>query len=287
MDDLYLYRLESEDYLLIVNAARVEADREWLQGCLREGSAASRGVEVRDASGRMGAIAVQGPAVVQFVDRGFRKASVAGTRVLVPSRLRKNQVAGFDFSGSTVWVARTGYTGEDGFEIVAPSPLLEGIYSICVEDGRPRGLVPCGLGARDTLRTEMGYPLYGHELDEQTTPIEAGLGGFVSLTKGPFNGREVLVRQKNEGPSKKCVAFRLDEGSAPPRRDYAVWSRGEGSVRIGTVVSGTQSPSLRIGIGLAYVKSESAGVGTQIDVEIRGRRTGATIVRKPIYKKAV
>ncbi len=154
-------------------------------------------------------------------------------------------------------------------------------------EGQPHGLKPAGLGARDTLRTEVCYPLYGHELDEITTPIEAGLGFFVALDKGEFVGRGTLAAQKANGITKKLVAFRMTDKSAPPRPHYPIWSSGSNGVRLGEVVSGTQSPSLGRGIGLGYVPPESAKAQTPIEVEIRGKRAPAMIVPKPIYRKAV
>jgi aminomethyltransferase len=138
------------------------------------------------------------------------------------------------------------------------------------------------LGARDTLRTEYCYPLYGHELDENTSPIEAGLGFFVALEKGDFCGRAALLAQKTEGVKKRCVAFKMVDKSAPPRPGYPIWVDG---VQVGTVVSGTQSPSLSNGIGLGYVPPGAAEIGKRIEIEIRGKRFGAEIVKKPILRK--
>ena len=149
--------------------------------------------------------------------------------------------------------------------------------------GQPFGIKPCGLGARDTLRTEVCYPLYGHELDEQTTPIEAGLGFFVSFDKGEFNGRSVLAEQKaRSGIKKKLVAFKMTGKSAPPRPHYPVWVNG---VNAGVVTSGTQSPSLGIGIGMGYVPTGFAKPKTKIEIEIRGKPFAAVVVPKPIYRK--
>jgi aminomethyltransferase len=200
--------------------------------------------------------------------------------------LEKNQFAGF-FLEKPVHLARTGYTGEDGFEIIAPSEIIEVVWNRILEIGRPFGLQPCGLGARDTLRTEVCYPLYGHELDENTTPIEAGLGFFVALDKGDFVGRRVLAAQKENGVSKRCVAFKMTEKSAPPRPNYPIWDSGSDSKPVGQVTSGTQSPSLGVGIGMGYVPPAFAKPGTAIEIEIRGTRSPAVVVQKPIYKKAV
>jgi aminomethyltransferase len=155
------------------------------------------------------------------------------------------------------------------------------VWDAVLEAGRPFGIKPAGLGARDTLRTEVCYPLYGHELDENTTPIEAGVGFFVSLDKGEFIGRAVLAEQKARGVRKKCVAFKMTEKSAPPRPHYPIWANG---AKVGEVVSGTQSPSLNAGIGLGYVPPELKA-GAAIEIEIRGKRSPAMIVPKPFYKK--
>ena len=150
--------------------------------------------------------------------------------------------------------------------------------------GHAHCLQPAGLGARDTLRTEVCYPLYGHELDENTTPIEAGVGFFVALDKGEFIGRSVLARQKAMGTAKKCVAFKMTGPAAPPRPTYAICAPGAG--KIGDVVSGTQSPSLGLGIGMGYVPPGFVKPETVIEIEIRGRRFPAVVVKKPIFKKA-
>lgn len=285
VDDLYAYRLATNDYLLIVNASRIEADVAWIQKQLN-GFEHKSEVTLRDASDATGAVAVQGPRVAQFIDACFPGASRAGTKVSKVSDLQKNQIAEFRFQGKPIWVSRTGYTGEDGFEVVAPAELIVPVWEKIQAGGEPCGLKPAGLGARDTLRTEVCYPLYGHELDEVTTPIEAGLGFFVALDKTQFTGREKLAKQKAQGVSKKLVAFRMADKSAPPRPQYPLWSSGNQSARIGQVVSGTQSPSLGIGIGLGYVPPEFAKVQNVVEVEIRGRRAPAVIVPKPIYRKA-
>jgi aminomethyltransferase len=185
-----------------------------------------------------------------------------------------------------VWIGRTGYTGEDGFEIVAPNEQLEPIWLRLMALGQPHGLKPAGLGARDTLRTEVCYPLYGHELDENTTPIEAGLGFFVALDKGDFSGRSVLAEQKAKGVAKKLIAFKMADKSPPPRPHYPVWSSGAEGRKLGEVTSGTQSPSLGIGIGLAYVPPECGRPQTPFEIEIRARRFPAVSVAKPIYRRS-
>src|SRR5205814_2159733 len=195
--------------------------------------------------------------------------------------LKKNQLAKLKFEGNEIWVSRTGYTGEDGFEVVAPAGIIESVWNRILELDRPHGLKPAGLGARDTLRTEVCYPLYGHELDETITPIEAGLGFFVAMVKGEFVGRQILAEQKAKGTAKKLVAFKMTGKSAPPRPDYPILSTGPSSSRIGKVTSGTQSPLLGIGIGLGYVPIDFARPGSPIQIEIRGKPAEAVIVPKP------
>lgn len=280
VDDLYAYRLGPEEFLLIINASRIEPDMAWLKERLAAFTGAA--VDLEDASARTGAVAIQGPRAVEFMGQVFGGSSKGGTAVDEVIGLKKNEVGLWDFEGAPAWVARTGYTGEDGFEVVLGADRVESLWNRILEAGRAAGLQPAGLGARDTLRTEMCYPLYGHELDEDTTPVEAGLGFFVALDKGGFVGREVLVRQKAEGVLKRSVAFRMTDKSAPPRPGYPVWHEG---VKVGTVVSGTQSPSLNCGIGIAYVPPTRMAPGTRIEVEIRGRRFAAEIMKKPLYRK--
>ena len=284
IDDLYAYRLTDQEYLLIINASRIETDVAWMEKQLaafpRRGE-----VKFQNTSDLTGAVAVQGPRVVEFMDAFCPGPSTAGIAVARVTDLKKNQAGRFSFAGQPIWVSRTGYTGEDGFEIVAPGHSIEAIWNQLLAAGQPYGLKPAGLGARDTLRTEVCYPLYGHELDENTTPIEAGVGFFVALDKGEFNGRSVLAEQKAKGTGKKLVAFKMTDRSAPPRPHYAIWSTGPGAAKIGEVVSGTQSPSLGIGIGLGYVPPAFAKANTPVEIEIRGKRAPAVVVPKPIYRK--
>jgi aminomethyltransferase len=283
IDDLYAYRLAPEQYLLIINAARIEVDMAWLDQQWRQSDKPGQ-VSLIDASQTMGAVAVQGPAVAGFIGGCFPGASTGGTEVANVGDLKKNQVGRFNFAGKELWVSRTGYTGEDGFEAVAPAGQIGAVWDCLLGAGKPHGLKPAGLGARDTLRTEVCYPLYGHELDEHTTPIEAGLGFFVALEgKGEFRGREIMLGQRAKGAPRKLVAFKMTDRSAPPRPHYPIWSAD--GARLGEVTSGTQSPSLGIGIGMGYVPPESARAGTPVEIEIRGKRASAVVVAKPIYRK--
>jgi aminomethyltransferase len=282
VDDLYAYRLGDDEYLLIVNASRIDADWDWLQEQYESGAVGGE-IRMRNCSDEYGAVAIQGPRVVEFINNVVPGGSISGTFVSKATELKKNELGAFVFDAATIYVARTGYTGEDGFEIIAPAENIEAVWTRALAVGHQGCLQPAGLGARDTLRTEVCYPLYGHELDENTTPIEAGVGFFVSLDKGDFEGRNVLADQKANGTKKKLVAFKMTEKSAPPRPHYPVWANGSA---VGEVVSGTQSPSLNLGIGMGYVPPQFAKVGTKIEIEIRGKRAPAEIFQKPIYRKS-
>lgn len=284
VDDLYLYQLAPDDYLLIVNASRVDADFAWFERLLA--ASPQRGaVTLQNRSNELGAIALQGRRAAEICQPVIPGPARAGTLAAEVRQLKKNQAGQFGFGPHTIWVARTGYTGEDGFEFVAAAAALEKLWDTLLQTGQPLGLKPCGLGARDTLRTEVCYPLYGHELDESTTPIEAGLGFFVALEKGEFTGRTVLAGQKANGTSRKLVAFQMSGKTAPPRPDYPICAPGSSSGPIGRVVSGTQSPSLGVGIGMGYVPPEFSRPQTDLEIEIRGRRAPARVVAKPIYRK--
>jgi len=280
IDDLYAYKLSAGVFFLIINASRIADDVAWLQS---QAAKFSGELKLTDASHQYAAVAVQGPRVKEFIDQCIPGGSNCAMRVARITDLKKNQIGGFPFEHGNVMVSRTGYTGEDGFEIVGSDDAIQKIWDKMLSVGQPFGLKPAGLGARDTLRTEVCYPLYGHELDEHTTPIEAGVGFFVALDKGEFNGRAVLAEQKANGVKKKCVAFKMTDKSAPPRPHYPIWANG---APVGEVVSGTQSPSLNLGIGMGYVPPEFAKPDTKIEIEIRGKRFAAVVVKKPIYQKS-
>jgi aminomethyltransferase len=278
IDDLYLYRTDAEEFLMVVNASRIDADFAWLEK-QKAAFAGRAGVELTNRSDEFAAVAVQGPKVADFIDYIFLPGAQTA------AGLQKNEMVRLNFGGHGVFVSRTGYTGEDGFEIVAPAGSIEGIWNKLLEVGKPSGLKPAGLGARDTLRTEAGYPLYGHELDEDTSPLEAGVGFFVSLSKGEFTGHAVLAQQKAAGPTRKLVGFKMTERTAPPRPGYPIWSASGGTAPMGRVTSGTQSPSMGIGIGLGFVAPEFSPANTAIGIEVRGKKLPAVVVTRPIYRK--
>jgi glycine cleavage system T protein (aminomethyltransferase) len=276
IDDLIAYRISDQKFLLVVNAARAEEDFAWLQNHLSAvdaGVSAANAIQMVNRSADFGGVAIQGPRIAELFHALFANADL-------PSR---NSIADFPFDGATVSVARTGYTGEDGIEVFFRATDAAKFWNIALERGKPFGIKPCGLGARDTLRLEMCYPLNGSDLTPERNPIEAGLGFFVDLTKPNFVGRDVLLETKEKGPREKLVPFRMKEKGPPPRPHYGVFENGE---RIGEVTSGTLSPSLNWGVGMAYVSAAHAKTGTQIDIEIRGQKFSATIEKKPLYKKS-
>lgn len=282
VDDLYLFRVKPDEYLLVVNAARTKADWEWLDAHV-EAAPTGDGFHLRDDTERLAALAVQGPRAAEVLCRVISGGSIAGMLVAAVGGLRKNQWAGFVFRGAPVGVARTGYTGEDGFELVLQAEMAEACWRELLEAGQPDGLQPAGLGARDTLRTEMGYPLYGHELSEEISPLEAGLERFVALSKGDFIGRNALLAQADQGLPRRLVGFRMEGRTPPPRPGMEV--QDTGGRRIGHVTSGTSSPSLGAGIGMALIAIAEAVEGRPIRILMRGRAQPAVIVPRPILPR--
>jgi aminomethyltransferase len=268
IDDLIVYRIDSLKFLLVVNASRTDEDFAWLN------RSRPKDVELANRSADYGGVAIQGPRVVDLFHAFF------GQVVAPPAR---NMIVDLELKGIKLSIARTGYTGEDGFEVFFPANEAAKFWNLTLETGKPFGIKPCGLGARDTLRLEMCYPLNGSDLSPEHNPIEAGLGFFVDLTKAKFVGRDVLAQMKENGPAQKLVSFRMQGKCPPPRPHYSVFNNGE---RVGEVTSGTLSPSLNYGIGMAYIQSPHAKIGTNIEIEIRGQKFPATIEKKPLYKKS-
>ena len=267
IDDLIIYRIGEQKFLLVVNAARTDEDFVWLD------RHRPKDVDLKNRSADFGGVAVQGPRIAKLFHALF------GNDVDLPPR---NHIVDLGFDGTNVSVARTGYTGEDGVEIFFRGEDAVKFWTAALEKGEPLGIKPCGLGARDTLRLEVCYPLNGSDLSPERNPIEAGLGFFVDLTKPNFIGREALLKAKENGSPEKLVAFRMQAKGPPPRPHYSVFDNSE---RIGEVTSGTLSPSLNYGIGMAYVSALHAKIGTRIDIEIRGQKFPAIIEKKPLYKK--
>ncbi|MBL9136033.1 MAG: glycine cleavage system aminomethyltransferase GcvT [Verrucomicrobiales bacterium] len=286
IDDLFAYRIGAVDFLLIVNASRADVDMAWLTARLLEFPRRSE-VQLTNASDRLSAVALQGPRVSEFVDDVFPGPfEHSGSLSSRPTEMKRNRISVFSYGGTPVWFARTGYTGEDGFEIVAPNALVVELWQRLLAVGKSHGLKPCGLGARDTLRTEMCFPLYGQELNEEWSPIEAGLDVFVALDQKEFQGSEHMLKQRTAGLRRRLVALRLlEKGAPPPRPHYSVWGEGGDGVRLGETTSGTLSPSLGVGIGMAYLPVAHAEPGTRVYLEIRGKRYAAEVTKKPLYRR--
>jgi aminomethyltransferase len=265
IDDLIVYRLEDARFMLCINAANIAADREWLLnlGAARAG--------FRDRSEETALVAVQGPDAETIVRR-------LGAALL--GEMRRFAVAECEVAGVRCAAARTGYTGEDGFELFVPAASGEQLFAAILEAGTPGGLVPCGLGARDTLRMEAGLPLYGHELDRATSPLEAGLGAFVKFGRD-FVGAEALAAQQREGLTRRLAGLRTTDGRSIARQGYKVFLDGR---QIGVVTSGTFAPSFNRPLAMAYLAT-TAGAPAAVEVEIRNRRVGAEVVGLPFYRR--
>jgi aminomethyltransferase len=277
IDDLLIYRLEEERYMMVVNAANIEKDFAWLtQQARRFGR-----LELSDRSAATALLALQGPQA-QRILQALTTVDLAAIRYY---RCRPGAVAGVD-----CLISRTGYTGEDGFELYCAAADAPRLWRSLLERGRQlreseqeagHGLLPAGLGARDTLRLEAGYCLYGHELDERTNPLEAGLGWTVKFEKGDFIGRAALLKVRDQGPARRLIGLEmLERGVA--RGGYPLY---DGERLIGTLTSGAPSPTLNKNIGMGYVEAACAAPGRQIQVDIRGRRLAAQIVPLPFYKR--
>jgi len=261
IDDLIAYRVADKKFLLIVNASCTNQDLDWLNKH-RRGD-----VKIDNRSANFGGVAIQGPRVAELF-------------VNLPTR---NHIVDLELDGMPILMARTGYTGEDGVEVFFRTSDAAKFWNTVLEKGRNLRVKPCGLGARDTLRLEMCYPLNGSDLSPERNPIEAGLGFFVDLTKPNFTGRDVLLKAKENGPPEKLVPFKMSDKGPPPRPHYLVF---ENNQCVGEVTSGTVSPSLNWGVGMAYIKAPQAKIGNKIDIEIRGQKFPATIEKKPLYKKS-
>lgn len=266
VDDVIFYRIEPNHFLVCVNAANSDKDFRWVR------EHAEGKVEVADVSARYAQLALQGP---------------AAEKILQPlTALQLGEIKSFHFVYGDVGsirclVARTGYTGEDGFELYCQSGDAERLWNALMQGGGAEGLVPAGLGARDTLRLEKAYPLYGHELDDTTTPLEAGLDWVTKFSKPVFIGREVLVQQKEEGVKRRLVGLEMREPGIA-RGEYPLFKDAQ---PVGQVTSGTKSPSLGKSIALGYVAAAASGLGSEIDVEIRGRKVRAEVVPLPFYRR--
>ncbi|MDD2396603.1 MAG: glycine cleavage system aminomethyltransferase GcvT [Tissierellia bacterium] len=267
VDDLLVYKYTNTDYLLVVNASNTEKDYRWMKENIFGDT------EVLNVSENYAQVALQGP-LSQTILQKLTKKDL-------------NEIEFYYFCDNVnignigALVSRTGYTGEDGFELYFAYDKAEEMWELILETGKEEGLIPAGLGARDTLRFEAALPLYGHELDENITPLEAGLGFCVKLNKENFIGKEALANQKSEGLNRKIIGFEMiDRGI--PRNNYEVYAEGR---KIGYVTTGSFSPTLKKNIGLALIDSAYSKEGTEIEVLIRNKNLKAKVIKKPFYSK--
>ena len=266
VDDLIIYRINSEKYLLVVNASNIDKDWNWIS------QHNEFDATMKDMSDEMSLLAIQGPKAAE--------AMQSLTDVDLENMKFYTFEVGSFADVEKVIISATGYTGSGGFEIYFRNEDADKIWNAVMAAGKDFGIKPIGLAARDTLRLEMGYCLYGNDIDDTTSPIEAGLGWITKFTKDFVNSEE-LKKQKENGPDRKLIAFELDERGIP-RQGYDIVD--ENGVKIGNVTSGTMSPSMEKGIGLGYVKSENVGIDKKIYIQIRKKAVPATQVKLPFYK---
>ena len=266
VDDLLVYRLSADEFLLVVNAANAAKDFEWLE------SLSIDGVEMSDVSDQYALLALQGPEAMGIL------ASLTSHDL---DSLKYYRFAIDDVAGMEVMISRTGYTGEDGFELYLAPDLAPRMWAELMTAGESAGLQPAGLGARDTLRLEAAMALYGHEIDDTRTPLDAGLNWVVKLAKGDFIGREALVAQREQGLANKLIGFEV-VGRGIARQGHAVM---DGDKEVGRVTSGTWSPTFEKAIGMAYVPVALAEIGTDLTLNVRGRFLPARVVELPFYKR--
>lgn len=268
VDDLLIYRITADHYLVVVNASNIEKDYAWMQEHL------IGDVTLENKSDDYALLAIQGPQAATIMTQA---APELDNNILSPFRFATDVL----IDGVKTLVSRTGYTGEDGFEIYIPAEQAPQVWQHLIASGEKFGLIPAGLGARDTLRFEARLPLYGQELSNTITPLEAGVGFFVKLDKGDFIGRDALQSQKSAGLPRKLVGIEMiDRGI--PRSHYGIYAHGR---KIGEVTTGTQSPTLKRNLGLALIDADYTELGTEVWVEIRGKRLKAEVVKSPFYKR--
>ncbi len=263
IDDLIAYRLGHESFLLVVNASMLEEDIAWLQGHLKDE------VVLEEHSRELAAIAIQGPDAERIA-----RDMLTGTGCPMPAR---NTLEQFPDETGTTYLCGTGYTGEPGFELVCPADDGPKWFNKALQ----AGAAPCGLGARDSLRLEMGFPLNGADLSPERSPLVAGLGFFVDFEKGPFIGREVLLKEKQDGIREKLTAIEMTAKGPPPRPGYTLLS---GEETVGRFCSAGLSPSLGRGIGMAYLPVALSRIDTALEIDIRGKRFAARVAKKPFYR---
>ncbi|GHO75311.1 aminomethyltransferase [Ktedonobacter sp. SOSP1-85] len=269
IDDLLIYHLAEEQYMLVVNAANIDKDYAWIESHAQKFA----NVTLSNQSDTTALIALQGPLAMSILQ------PLADVKL---DEIKYYHFAPGQVAGIRCLISRTGYTGEDGFELYCPSVDVARLWQTLLEAGKPQGLLPAGLGARDTLRLEAAYCLYGHELDDETNPLEASLGWTVKLKKSAeFIGRSALQQAKEQGLKKRLVGIELLERGVP-RSGYAIY---DGEQRIGVLTSGSHGPTVQKSIGLGFVDPAHASAGTRVQIEIRGKRVAAQVVALPFYKR--
>ncbi len=275
VDDVIVYHLPGPvgaRYLMVVNAANIDKDWDWALRVRLEAGLQDR-TWLENSSDATALIAIQGPHAVAITER------ISDTSL---SHMRSFALEDVGIGGIPARVARTGYTGEDGFEIFIPADSAVDLWKLLLAEGKDAGLRPVGLGARDTLRLEARLPLYGNDIDDTTNPLEAGLGRWVKLEKPAFRGREALLAVQQVGPSRKLVGLAMADRSVP-RAHYPVLDQD--GAPLGQVTSGTFSPTLARGIALAYVPVEAGAIGTPLQIQIRTTPHPATVVKTPFYRR--
>jgi len=270
VDDVLTYKMADDHFLLVVNASNIMKDFHWIASHVKEVGGDAVAV---NTSSRYALLALQGPAAKDTLQ------TLTGVDL---SAIKYYWFATGEVAGVRVTISRTGYTGEDGFEVFAPPSAAERVWDAILQAGKAAGVVPAGLGARDTLRLEASMRLYGNDMDETTTVVEADLGWIVGWKKDAFLGSDVLKKQKADGTSRKLAGFEMLE-RAIARHGYDVYVDG---AKAGVVTSGTQTPYLKKAIGMAYLPSDRLEPGTEFEVDIRGRRVKAAVVPMPFYKRA-
>lgn len=263
VDDIIVYKVSEARFIIVVNASNTDKDEAWIR------QRTPSNIKFVNASSEKGLIAIQGPLSAELL------AKVLGTNEF-------SQLGYYRFKEwKTGMIARTGYTGEDGFEIMADFETLGKLWDDLLSAGKDKGVMPIGFGARDTLRLEAGMPLYGHDMDDNFSPVEAGLDWAIDWSKGKFTAREILLKQKQEGARRKLVGFEMIERGIP-RQGYALQKNGKPT---GEVTSGTFSPTFKKNIGMGYVETANSAPGTEIDVVVRDKAVKAKVVKLPFYKR--
>ncbi len=270
VDDIIVYRFSAERFLLCVNASNADADFAWL---LKHNKTSA---VITNVSAEFGQIAIQGPKAAKLLELFVDPSEVA--------KLKYFHFHEAEILGAHVIVARTGYTGEDGFELFLPTAKTAEMWRAILDKGASLGVKPCGLGARDSLRLEAAYPLHGHELGEEISALESGLGWIVKLDRGEFLGQEALAKQKEAGAPRALVGFVLDEAGIARQGDL-VAEAGKPETVIGAVTSGTKTPTVNVSLGMALVDSKYSAVDKPVSLVVRGRAISGHIVKLPFYRK--